>query len=124
MQKKRNQHALSREHLLFGNAVRQLRARRCISQEQLGHRSGLHRNYVGAVERGEINPTLKTMLRLCHGLALQASELMLMFEDNLRRDLAERSEQPGRPLFGGLATGRGVRGGGGSASMDRARFRA
>jgi len=50
--------AHSSRHDAFGRAVRETRARRGLSQEQLGFTAGLHRNYVGAIERGEINPTL------------------------------------------------------------------
>jgi ribosome-binding protein aMBF1 (putative translation factor) len=50
-------HKISREHTALGRAVRELRARRGVSQEELGFRGNLHRNYVGAIERGEINPT-------------------------------------------------------------------
>lgn len=55
----------SDEHLRLGRAVRVLRARRAFSQEELGYRAGLHRNYVGAIERGETNPTFTLLLRLC-----------------------------------------------------------
>jgi DNA-binding XRE family transcriptional regulator len=59
----------------FGRAVRELRARRDLPQEELGFRSGLHRNYVGAIERGEINPTFRVLLKLSSGLAMPLSEM-------------------------------------------------
>lgn len=52
----------------LGDAVLVQRARLRISQEQAGLRAGMHRNYVGAIERGEINPTYETLLRLARGL--------------------------------------------------------
>jgi transcriptional regulator with XRE-family HTH domain len=71
-------------YVTFGKAIRELRARRGLSQEQLGLHGGLHRNYVGAIERGEINPTLRTMLRLERGLGFTLAEIVLLF--NQRRD--------------------------------------
>ena len=47
----------TRELHALGRALRELGARRDLSQEELGAEAGLHRNYVGALERGEINPT-------------------------------------------------------------------
>jgi DNA-binding XRE family transcriptional regulator len=64
----------------LGRAVRELRARRGFSQEQLGERSGLHRNYVGAVERGEINATFRVLMKLARGLQVPFSELIEVFE--------------------------------------------
>lgn len=68
----------------LGAAVRELRARRGLSQEHLGFAGGLHRNYVGAIERGEINPTLRILLKLCHGLAIPLSELTTVYERQMR----------------------------------------
>lgn len=67
----------------LGAAVREVRARRGLSQEALGFASGLHRNYVGALERGEINATLKTLLRLTAGLRVPLSELIDVYERNV-----------------------------------------
>ena len=64
----------------LGAAVRELRARRGFSQEGLGLAGGLHRNYVGAIERGEINPTLRVLLKVCDGLAVPLSELASAYE--------------------------------------------
>jgi transcriptional regulator with XRE-family HTH domain len=72
--------ALSAEHVVLGRAVRELRARRVLSQEELGLRSGLHRNYVGALERGEVNPTFKTLMTLTRGLDVPLSMLMRLYE--------------------------------------------
>jgi transcriptional regulator with XRE-family HTH domain len=72
--------ALSPEHVALGAGVREIRARRGISQEELGYRAGLHRNYVGAVERGEINATFRTLLKLRRGLSVPLSELVTVYE--------------------------------------------
>ena len=37
-------------------------------------------NYIGAIERGEINPTFKILLRLSHGLTVPLSELFTLYE--------------------------------------------
>jgi transcriptional regulator with XRE-family HTH domain len=70
----------SSQHDAFGRAVRETRARRGLSQESLGRRARLHRNYVGAVERGEINPTFRVMLKLAVGLGIDVSELVRLAE--------------------------------------------
>ena len=73
--------AQSPQHLALGSVVREVRARRGISQEELGFRSKLHRNYVGALERGEINPTFKTLRTLADGLDVELSSLIRLYEE-------------------------------------------
>ncbi len=64
----------------LGWAVRETRGRRGLSQDRLAIKAGLHRNYVGVVERGEVNPTFKTLVLLSAGLAVPVSELMVVYE--------------------------------------------
>jgi transcriptional regulator with XRE-family HTH domain len=66
----------SPEHQALGRAVRWGRARRGLSQEELGFRARLHRNYVGAMERGEINPTYRVLMKLGEGLGMAPSKLL------------------------------------------------
>jgi len=72
---------MSADHTALGRAVRIMRATRGLSQEELGYRSRLHRNYIGAIERGEINPTFRVLLKLERGLATPLSELIAEYEE-------------------------------------------
>jgi len=80
MQHNPTSRAISAEHLALGAIVRQLRRRHVISQEELGFRAGLHRNYVGAIERGEINPTFRTLMTLATGLDVRLSTIVRLCE--------------------------------------------
>ena len=40
----------------FGQAIRELRTRTGLTQEQLGYRTGLDQTYVSGIERGRRNP--------------------------------------------------------------------
>lgn len=60
----------------FGVGVRALRVRRGLTQDELAARCGLHRTYVGGIERGERNISFKTLLRLADALDVSASELV------------------------------------------------
>lgn len=59
----------------LGRAIRDARAELRISQEELGLRTGVHRNYIGGIERGERNPSVKTIARLADELEVPPSEL-------------------------------------------------
>ncbi|MEM1144067.1 MAG: helix-turn-helix transcriptional regulator [Pseudomonadota bacterium] len=52
----------------FGDAVRQHRELLRLSQEELAHRAGLDRSYIGRIERGEQNATLDSAQRLANAV--------------------------------------------------------
>jgi len=54
----------------FGANVRMWRERAGISQEELAHAAGLHRTYVGGVERGERNVGVLNLLRISRALSV------------------------------------------------------
>ena len=60
----------------FGANVRTGREKLGISQEGLAEESGLHRTYVGSIERGERNVGLRNICRLAHALGVKPSALL------------------------------------------------
>ncbi|MDQ3507207.1 MAG: helix-turn-helix domain-containing protein [Actinomycetota bacterium] len=60
----------------FGKAVRGHRKRAGYSQEELAGRAGIHRTYIGGIERGERNPTLVMIHRLAIALDVPPSHLL------------------------------------------------
>jgi len=63
----------------FGNKVRKERLRIGISQEELAARAGVHRTYIGMVERAEKNITLKNIDKICEALNLSISDFFSDF---------------------------------------------
>jgi transcriptional regulator with XRE-family HTH domain len=59
----------------FGSRVRRARVAAGLSQEALAARSGLHRTYVGSVERGERNVSLENIYRLADALGVDVRDL-------------------------------------------------
>jgi DNA-binding XRE family transcriptional regulator len=67
---------IGRSLLLFGAELRKIRSKRSLSQERLAELAGLHRNYVGMVERGECNISLIAVLALARVLSVKPAKLM------------------------------------------------
>lgn len=55
---------------LFGQKVRQIRKSKGISQESLAELAGIDRSYMGNIERGEKNITLKKAYEICDALEI------------------------------------------------------
>lgn len=64
----------------FGALVRRLRYARGLSQEMLAEAAKLERAYVGMVERGETNVSVRTALKLARALGTTLAELFAELE--------------------------------------------
>jgi transcriptional regulator with XRE-family HTH domain len=60
----------------FGNKVREERLKLGISQEVLADKAGVHRTYIGMIERAEKNITLLNIEKIAKALNISISELM------------------------------------------------
>jgi len=67
----------------FGDTIRELRESQGWSQEQFAVKAGLHRTYIGSVERGERNITLNSTWRIAEALNISASSLLTLVEAEL-----------------------------------------
>ena len=61
--------------IFFGNRVRDERQRKGLSQEELAVRAGVHRTYIGMIERAEKNITLVNIERIAVALEMEICEL-------------------------------------------------
>jgi len=67
---------MKREVLIkFGQKVREERARLRLSQEELAGRAGVHRTYIGMIERAEKNITLENIEKIAKALGISISDL-------------------------------------------------
>lgn len=60
----------------FGKNVQRIRKEKRISQEKLAEYAGLHRTYIGMIERFERNITLINAEKVAHALGVNISELI------------------------------------------------
>lgn len=61
---------------LVGDRIRQLRKQRKLSQEELGYKSDLHYTHIGAIERGEKNWSIDTLVKVAGGLNVTINDLL------------------------------------------------
>jgi len=66
------------KHILenFGSKMQKVRQSKGITQEELAGMLSMHRTYIGLIERGERNPTIRTLYKIAKALKIKASELL------------------------------------------------
>lgn len=60
----------------FGQKMQKVRQSKGITQEGLAAMLSMHRTYIGLIERGERNPTIRTLYKIARALKVSASELL------------------------------------------------
>jgi XRE family transcriptional regulator, regulator of sulfur utilization len=66
----------SRTLKTLGRRIRERRKKAGLSQEKLGEITGLHRNLIGLIERGETNPTTMNLQKVAKALGTTMSDLL------------------------------------------------
>ena len=59
----------------FGKRVREERIKNNLSQERLAAKAGVHRTYIGMIERAEKNITLENIEKIANALDLKLENL-------------------------------------------------
>ncbi len=90
MQRHRRRAARTAEES-FGEALRELRKERKLSQEALAFESGYHPTYIGQLERGQKNPSLRAIVSISSVLDILPSEFVRRFEQHAGFDAKGRS---------------------------------
>jgi transcriptional regulator with XRE-family HTH domain len=76
---------------VIGEEIRKARLAAKLSQEELGFKAHLSRNYISMIELNQSSPTLETLMRICRNLGVRASDAVAAVEREM--------EQRARPLL-------------------------
>ena len=60
----------------FGDRVKKLRLQKGWTQEELANRAGLHRTYIGSIERSERNVSLINIEKIAKALNINVKNLL------------------------------------------------
>jgi transcriptional regulator with XRE-family HTH domain len=82
--------------VLLGKRVHELRAAKKWSQEEFAHVSGLHRTYIGQIERGEKNISFGNLVKVAAVLGVTASELLSALDGSGGSSTESKRTPPGR----------------------------
>ncbi|MFC1612982.1 helix-turn-helix domain-containing protein [Patescibacteria group bacterium] len=61
----------------FGKKIKEERLKKGLSQEELATKAGVHRTYIGMIERGEKNITLSNIKKIANALDLLIDNLLI-----------------------------------------------
>ena len=82
----------------FGDALREIRKEKGISQEQLALNSGLDRTYMSLIERGVQSPTLRSVVKIAKVLGVKPSEIIVRMEALMPKDRVTKGKGRTSPL--------------------------
>lgn len=60
----------------FGQKMQKVRQSTGVTQEELAAQLGMHRTYIGLIERGERNPTVRTLYKISKALKVTSDKLL------------------------------------------------
>jgi transcriptional regulator with XRE-family HTH domain len=69
---------ITHKHILvkFGERMQKVRKSKKISQEELAEMLSMHRTYIGLIERGQRNPTIRTLYKISKALQVKSSDIL------------------------------------------------
>jgi transcriptional regulator with XRE-family HTH domain len=82
--------AISPVHAAFGDALRELRAERGMSQEAVALNANLNRGYYSGVERGMRNVSLTNIVKIADALGVPPSDVLARAETKQKRNESRR----------------------------------
>lgn len=59
----------------LGDKIRNLRRIKGLTQEELGEKAGLSYKYIGEIERGQVNVSFDSLIRIVNALSVMISDL-------------------------------------------------
>lgn len=72
---------MKNKHLIhLGENIRRFRSSKGFTQEVLAEKTGLHRTYIGGVERGERNISLLNLVKIANALETTVAEIVIGLE--------------------------------------------
>lgn len=60
----------------FGDKLQKVRKGKRISQEELAETLSMHRTYIGLIERGQRNPTVRTLYKIVKALGIKSADIL------------------------------------------------
>ena len=77
----------------LGQRIRELRLKQGYSQEDFADHCGVHRTFMGTIERGETNLSFLNLVKVSEGLGITLSELL----SGLEKRAAQPAHRPSQP---------------------------
>ncbi|MGV8057304.1 MAG: helix-turn-helix domain-containing protein [Smithellaceae bacterium] len=80
--------------ILLGRRIRTLRTAKGLTQQELGHRADVDYKFIGEIERGNMNPSFKVLVKIANTLDVELPEI-LRFEQEIsdQKELESRITQ-------------------------------